>query len=699
MEVARVDPSGVDAGAIGFRLAPRINAAGRLHRADAGLELLLTADVQRARAIAAELDAVEHGAARRRDADPVRGGGAGGSDAAGRGGVRARRRRLAPRGDRHRGVPDRRAPPPAGGADRPRRGSGHRLRPLHPRLRPARRPRGGERRPPAPRRPPRRGGADDRARARGRVPGRLRGPRGRRPATGGSRAAPARRRRRPGRRPAHRPRRGARAPRAVRDGQPGAVPARPQRVAGRPAPARRRPPRRVRPGGGRRPVALRGLRARRRPPRGAGQRRSTRRSAWRSTATTAPSSRAWSCATPARPQPAPITVVGEPGFADAVLAELDRPLAAAAGAEAELDRPPAPGGGGEAELHRGLGPPTDPPGLARQPRPGRVARREICDSRDGGIAGLLGDLVAGGGSVLAVAAHAERRARALQNRVGGFAVTSWAALEADPALAARQRARRRGRPAVLRARCGRWPPACRARAGRISPGASRSASSRAGCWRGSWICGRISRPSIARCSLRPSSRASRSPGCCAGRRRRRAPGRSPGGCCACSRSWDSSWSSARRSRSASCRARRAPSSSARPRSGLTSAGWPTVLAALGTRPPAAQPAAQATARRARTGARGLSGDPRPAATATFAYGGLVGRRSEPARGTFSGREIAVKAEYVEVLQPHASRTRRPTSQPYASARYRTVAGAVLGPPVDHHPAQRPPDGRWAGAPR
>ena len=58
MEVARVDPSGVDAGTIGFRLAPRINAAGRLHRADAGLELLLTADVQRARAVAAELDAV-----------------------------------------------------------------------------------------------------------------------------------------------------------------------------------------------------------------------------------------------------------------------------------------------------------------------------------------------------------------------------------------------------------------------------------------------------------------------------------------------------------------------------------------------------------------------------------------------------------------------------------------------------------------
>ena len=58
MEIARVDPGAVDAGAIGFRLAPRINAAGRLHRADAGLELLLTEDAARARAIATELDAV-----------------------------------------------------------------------------------------------------------------------------------------------------------------------------------------------------------------------------------------------------------------------------------------------------------------------------------------------------------------------------------------------------------------------------------------------------------------------------------------------------------------------------------------------------------------------------------------------------------------------------------------------------------------
>jgi single-stranded-DNA-specific exonuclease len=57
MRVAKVDPGALDARAIGFRLAPRINAAGRLYRADAGLELLLTEDEARAEAIAAELDA------------------------------------------------------------------------------------------------------------------------------------------------------------------------------------------------------------------------------------------------------------------------------------------------------------------------------------------------------------------------------------------------------------------------------------------------------------------------------------------------------------------------------------------------------------------------------------------------------------------------------------------------------------------
>ena len=56
MAAASVDPETIDAGALGFRLAPRINAAGRLYRADAGVELMLTDDPDRAAAIAVELD-------------------------------------------------------------------------------------------------------------------------------------------------------------------------------------------------------------------------------------------------------------------------------------------------------------------------------------------------------------------------------------------------------------------------------------------------------------------------------------------------------------------------------------------------------------------------------------------------------------------------------------------------------------------
>jgi single-stranded-DNA-specific exonuclease len=58
MRVGKVDPSRVDATACGFRLAPRINAAGRLYRADAALELVLTEDPDRAREVAEELDRV-----------------------------------------------------------------------------------------------------------------------------------------------------------------------------------------------------------------------------------------------------------------------------------------------------------------------------------------------------------------------------------------------------------------------------------------------------------------------------------------------------------------------------------------------------------------------------------------------------------------------------------------------------------------
>jgi single-stranded-DNA-specific exonuclease len=56
MRSARVDPAAVDASAIGFRLAPRINAAGRLCRPDAALELILTEDAGRAKELASELE-------------------------------------------------------------------------------------------------------------------------------------------------------------------------------------------------------------------------------------------------------------------------------------------------------------------------------------------------------------------------------------------------------------------------------------------------------------------------------------------------------------------------------------------------------------------------------------------------------------------------------------------------------------------
>ena len=60
MAVAGVDPGRVDERAIGFALCPRLNAAGRLHRADAALELVLTEDEARAAAVADELDRANH---------------------------------------------------------------------------------------------------------------------------------------------------------------------------------------------------------------------------------------------------------------------------------------------------------------------------------------------------------------------------------------------------------------------------------------------------------------------------------------------------------------------------------------------------------------------------------------------------------------------------------------------------------------
>jgi single-stranded-DNA-specific exonuclease len=56
LKTAKCEPTQLDEGDLGFRLAPRINAAGRLYRADAGVELFLTQDAERAAEIAAELN-------------------------------------------------------------------------------------------------------------------------------------------------------------------------------------------------------------------------------------------------------------------------------------------------------------------------------------------------------------------------------------------------------------------------------------------------------------------------------------------------------------------------------------------------------------------------------------------------------------------------------------------------------------------
>jgi single-stranded-DNA-specific exonuclease len=56
MRVSGVDPASVDTGAVAFRLAPRINAAGRLGHPGSALELLLTTEEPEARRLACELE-------------------------------------------------------------------------------------------------------------------------------------------------------------------------------------------------------------------------------------------------------------------------------------------------------------------------------------------------------------------------------------------------------------------------------------------------------------------------------------------------------------------------------------------------------------------------------------------------------------------------------------------------------------------
>ena len=143
MAAAKCEPTRLDEGDLAFRLAPRINAAGRLYRADAGVELLLTEDEARAEEIADELSRANSRAAgdRARGRHGRRGGAAGAAGGAARSAGAGRRRRgLASRRGRDRRLAAGRAPPPAGGRHLARRrGRRARLGAQHPRLRPARR--------------------------------------------------------------------------------------------------------------------------------------------------------------------------------------------------------------------------------------------------------------------------------------------------------------------------------------------------------------------------------------------------------------------------------------------------------------------------------------------------------------------------------------------------------------------------------
>ncbi|HEY5143520.1 MAG TPA: DHHA1 domain-containing protein, partial [Solirubrobacteraceae bacterium] len=100
------------------------------------------------------------------------------------------------------------------------------------------------------------------------------------------------------------------------------------------------------------------------------------------------------------PAAADITFTGRPeAFLGAALVELDAPL---------------PGGAAE-------GPPSP--------------ARDVVDRRGASIAATVTALVWSGEPVLVVAACEERRARGLRGRLGGFALCSWAALVREPALA------------------------------------------------------------------------------------------------------------------------------------------------------------------------------------------------------------------------------------------------------------------------
>ena len=218
LEVAGGRPGAADAGAVGFRVGPRLNAAGRLEDASIALELLGSADRDAALAARAQAQRAQPRPADHRGGD-ARGGGDHGARSAS-GGARALVARVARGRRRHRRVARGGAlPSPGDPAQRGRR-RGQGLRPQHPGVRPARRRRTHLGPSADVRRAPRRLRPAAAARRHPGVPGRLRR-RGRRDAhrrRPAARASCGRHRRR--RRAHARPGRRARTPGATRVRQP-----------------------------------------------------------------------------------------------------------------------------------------------------------------------------------------------------------------------------------------------------------------------------------------------------------------------------------------------------------------------------------------------------------------------------------------------------------------------------------------------
>jgi single-stranded-DNA-specific exonuclease len=123
----------------------------------------------------------------------------------------------------------------------------------------------------------------------------------------------------------------------------------------------------------------------------------------------------WPCAPP------PIDVLGEPSdYLRAALDELERPLASQAAQPA---------------AESGAAAPRDPPG----PRTTPPGPRTTLDRRGESPLAVLADALAAGGPVLAVCADVSRRLPGLCARIGGFALTSYHALEREVDLADRHR--------------------------------------------------------------------------------------------------------------------------------------------------------------------------------------------------------------------------------------------------------------------